>query len=68
LPTTRQALSGLLLVQYDGHRAIRVTGPATGRRYTFPARGAQAWIDERDAAGVLAVARMRAVSERANTA
>lgn len=61
LPTTRQALSGLILVEYDGSRAIRVTGPSTGRRYTFPARGSQAWIDERDAAGVLAVARMRAV-------
>jgi hypothetical protein len=48
-------------VEYAGNRAIRVTGPSTGRRYTFPARGAQAWIDERDAAGVLAVASMRAV-------
>jgi hypothetical protein len=61
LPRNPEALRGLLLVEYSGQRAIRVTGPATGRRYTFPARGAQAWVDERDAPGVLAVARLRAV-------
>jgi hypothetical protein len=48
-------------VEYTGQRAIRVTGPATGRRYTFSSRGAQVWVDERDASGVLAVARMRSL-------
>jgi len=59
LPRGREALRGLVLVEHTGQRAIRVTGPATGRRYTFAQRGAQAWVDERDASGVLAVARMR---------
>lgn len=61
LPRAREALRGLILVEYTGQRAIRVTGPSTGRRYTFPSRGAQAWVDERDASGVLAVARMRSL-------
>lgn len=61
LPRNREALRGLILVEYTGQRAIRVTGPATGRRYTFPSRGAQAWVDEHDAPGVLAVTRMRSV-------
>lgn len=61
LPRSRDASRGLVLVEYMGQRAIRVTGPATGKRYTFTSRGAQVWVDERDASGVLAVARMRSV-------
>ena len=48
--------------RYTGQRSMVVTGGMTGARYRFPAPGAEAMVDHRDAPGMVAVPNMARVA------
>lgn len=48
-----------LQLEYDGGRTVTVTGPVTGRSYTFSGLARVGKIDPRDAPGILRDRRFR---------
>lgn len=50
-----QAHTQVIYFQYLGTAGITVIGPVTGRAYRFPARGATAATDPRDASSLTVV-------------
>jgi len=52
--TQKEIDSGLMLeLEYAGGRAVTVTGPVTGRSYTFSGLRRIGMVDPRDAPGIL---------------
>ena len=58
--TQKEIDEGLgLQVEYEGGRTVQVTGPATGKSYTFSGQNRISKVDPRDGPGILRDRRFR---------